>query len=167
MNEAAAKIEPGSNGLQMLPFGNGAERMLENKLVQSHIHNIDLNIHGPAHLFRAAQEGIAFAFRYGLDIMRENGMNPSVIRAGKANMFLSDVFTRSFVNATNVPVELHDCDGSLGAAVGAGMGVGYYKTAREAFSNTKPLNTVEPDQSTLYDGLYHEWKELLEARLNK
>jgi xylulokinase len=167
MNEAAAAIEPGSNGLQMLPFGNGAERMLENKLVQSHIHNIDFNVHGPAHLFRAAQEGIAFAFRYGLDIMKENGMLPSVIRAGKANMFLSDVFTSCFVNTTNVPVELHDCDGSVGAAKGAGIGVGYYKKAKEAFSNTEPLNLVEPEQAKLYDQLYVEWKELLNKNINE
>ncbi len=166
MNEAAAAIAPGSNGLQMLPFGNGAERMLENKLVQSHIHNIDFNVHGPAHLFRAAQEGIAFAFRYGLDIMRENGMRPSVIRAGKANMFLSDVFTSCFVNATNVTVELHESDGSVGAAKGAGIGVGYYKTAKEAFANTDPLNFVEPTQATLYDELYGEWKKLLDKNLN-
>ncbi len=161
MNEAAASIQPGSNGLQMLPFGNGAERMLENKLVQSHMHNIDFNVHKPAHLFRAAQEGIAFAFRYGLDIMRQNGMQPSVIRAGKANMFLSDVFTNCFVNATNVPVELHDCDGSVGAAKGAGIGVGFYKTAKEAFTNSTPLDLVEPTQAKVYDELYEAWKELL------
>lgn len=161
INHAAAAIEPGSNGLRILPFGNGAERMLENKLVQSHIYNIDFNIHGPAHLFRAAQEGIAFAFRYGLDIMRENGMQPSVIRAGKANMFLSDVFTNCFVNATNVPVELHDCDGSVGAAKGAGIGVGFYATAKEAFTSAAPLNLVEPTEAKLYDELYGEWKALL------
>ncbi|MEO5893765.1 MAG: FGGY family carbohydrate kinase [Ferruginibacter sp.] len=165
MNEAAAAIEPGSNGLQMLPFGNGAERMLENKIVQSHVHNIDFNVHSPAHLFRAAQEGIAFAFRYGLDIMRENGMLPSVIRAGKANMFLSDVFTNSFVNATNVPVELHESDGSVGAAKGAGIGAGYYKTAKEAFTDSTPLHLVEPTQGVLYDELYSEWKQLLERQL--
>jgi len=167
MDKAAASIEPGSNGLHMLPFGNGAERMLGNRLVQSHIHNIDFNVHGPAHLFRAAQEGIAFAFRYGLDIMRENGMKPSVIRAGKANMFLSDVFTNCFVNSTNVPVELFDCDGSVGAAMGAGIGVGFYKTAKEAFSNAKPLGMVEPTQSELYNALYAEWKELLTPNLSR
>ena len=161
MNQVAAGIEPGSDGLRMLPFGNGAERMLENKLVQSHVHNIDFNVHGPAHLFRAAQEGVAFAFRYGLDIMRENGMQPSVIRAGKANMFLSDVFSSCFVNATNVPVELHDCDGSVGAAKGAGIGVGFYATAKEAFTNAAPLNWIEPNNAKLYDELYHEWKALL------
>ena len=167
MNEAAAVIEPGSNGIQMLPFGNGAERMLENKLVQSHIHNVDFNVHGPAHLFRAAQEGIAFAFRYGLDIMRENGMQPSVIRAGRANMFLSDVFTSSFVNAPNVTVELHDCDGSVGAAKGAGIGAGFYKTPKEAFTDTNPLSLVIPTQAAMYDDLYGEWKALLEKSYSK
>ena len=161
MNEAASTVTAGSNGLRMVPFGNGAERMLGNKLVQSHIHQIDFNVHGPAHLFRAAQEGIAFAFRYGVDIMRENGMQPSVIRAGKANMFLSDVFTSCFVNATNIPVELHDCDGSVGAAKGAGIGVGFYKSPKDAFSNSIPIDLVEPMQSKLYDQLYAEWKELI------
>jgi len=161
MNEAAATVTAGSNGLRMLPFGNGAERMLGNQQVQSHIHQIDFNIHGPAHLFRAAQEGIAFAFRYGVDIMRENGMQPSVIRAGKANMFLSDVFTNCFVNATNISVELHDCDGSVGAAKGAGIGVGFYNSPKDAFSNAVPIDLVEPTQSKLYDELYSEWKELI------
>ncbi len=161
MNEAAATVAAGSDGLKMLPFGNGAERMLGNQLLQSHIHQIDFNVHGPAHLFRAAQEGIAFAFRYGVDIMRENGMQPSVIRAGKANMFLSDVFTNCFVNATNIPVELHDCDGSVGAAKGAGIGVGFYISPKDAFSNAVPIDWVEPTQSKLYDELYNEWKELI------
>ena len=161
MNDAAATVAAGSDGLRMLPFGNGAERMLGNQLLQSHIHQIDFNIHGPAHLFRAAQEGIAFAFRYGVDIMRDNGMQPSVIRAGKANMFLSDVFTNCFVNATNIPVELHDCDGSVGAAKGAGIGVGFYISPKDAFSNAVPIDLVEPSQSKLYDQLYNEWKELI------
>ena len=161
MNEAAATVAAGSDGLKMLPFGNGAERMLGNQLLQSHIHQIDFNVHGPAHLFRAAQEGIAFAFRYGVDIMRENGMQPSVIRAGKANMFLSDVFTNCFVNATNIPVELHDCDGSVGAAKGAGIGLGFYISPKDAFSNAVPIDWVEPTQSKLYDELYCEWKELI------
>ncbi len=161
MNDAAATVAAGSDGLRMLPFGNGVERMLGNQLLQSHIHQIDFNIHGPAHLFRAAQEGIAFAFRYGVDIMRDNGMQPSVIRAGKANMFLSDVFTNCFVNATNIPVELHDCDGSVGAAKGAGIGVGFYISPKDAFSNAVPIDLVEPSQSKLYDQLYNEWKELI------
>ncbi len=165
INAAASTIAAGSNGLYMLPFGNGAERMLENKIVQSHIHGIDFNVHTNAHLYRAAQEGIAFAFRYGLDIMRENGMHPKVIRAGKANMFLSDVFTENFVNATGVPVELYNCDGSVGAALGAGIGAGIFKTAAEAFSKAKVLQLVEPTKTDLYNNLYDGWKNVLMKEL--
>jgi xylulokinase len=161
INVAASTINTGSNGLFMLPFGNGAERILENKIVQGHIHGIDFNVHTTAHLYRAAQEGIAFAFRYGLDIMRECGIHPKVIRAGKANMFLSDVFIESFVNSTGVPVELYNCDGSVGAALGAGIGVGIFKTDTEAFNNAKLLKLVEPEKTDTYNSLYEEWKEVL------
>lgn len=165
MNELAQTVSAGSNGLILLPFGNGAERVLENKLVQAHVHNIDLNVHTTAHLYRAAQEGIAFAFRYGLDVMRTNGMNPQVVRAGKANMFLSEVFAQSFVNATGVPVELYTCDGSVGAALGAGIGAKIFASQAEAFSNTKPLQLVQPTNTGLYNELYENWKDLLNKQL--
>jgi xylulokinase len=166
LNAEAEKVPIGSDGLQMIPFGNGPERMLNNRLIGAHIHNLDFNLHNSMHMVRAVQEGIAFAFRYGFDIMRENQMNPTVIRAGKANMFLSTVFTESFVNVTNVPVELYKTDGSVGAALGAGVGVGYYKTEGEAFANRKPLLTVEPSNADQYDALYYEWKALLEKHLH-
>lgn len=163
INEAAEKIPAGSNGLKMLPFGNGAERMLENETVNAHINNIDLNVHTAAHIFRAAQESIAFAFRYGLDILKENGTIPTVIRAGNANMFQSTVFQQAFVDVTNVPVELYKTDGSVGAAIGAGIGLGFYQSSKEAFSINEPLAVIEPKSAESYDLLYGEWK----AYLNK
>jgi len=165
MNNEAAKAPAGSAGLRILPFGNGAERMLNNKLVGVHMQNIDLNLHTKSHLFRAVQEGIAFAFRYGLDIMRSNGMNPSVIRAGKANLFLSDVFTEAFVNITGVPVQLYKNDGSVGAALGAGIGSAIFSTAGEAFSNLSPVQLIEPKNQGL-ETAYQEWKVLLEKQLS-
>lgn len=165
MNEMASLVKPGSEGLFILPFGNGAERMLNNKMVGAHMNNIDLNKHTNAHVVRAAQEGIAFAFRYGLDIMRSNGMQPAVIRAGKANMFLSEVFCNAFVNATNVPVELYSCDGSVGAALGAGIGVGYFKNPQDAFTHNKKLNVITPTQTPLYNELYEQWNAKLEKQL--
>ncbi|WP_242916215.1 xylulokinase [Pontibacter liquoris] len=167
MNRLAAGIPVGSNDLRVIPFGNGAERMLGNKLVGSHFHNIDLNLHTKAHLFRGVQEGIAFAFRYGLDIMRESGMNPSIIRAGKANLFLSDTFTEAFVNATHVPVELYQNDGSVGAALGAGIGVKAFQSEEEAFTKSKKLQVVEPTAIDQYEPVYQEWKALLQQHLNK
>ena len=165
LNEEAAKLQPGSAGLTVLPFGNGAERIFYNKIIGAQLLDVDLNIHGPAHLYRAGQEGIAFSFRYGLDIMRENGMNPSVIRAGRANMFLSPVFTDAFVNATNVPVELYNSDGSVGASLGAGIGVGVFKDGKEAFAGLKPVQLVEPKAAAAYDELYKKWKGKLELFL--
>ncbi|MBF8963584.1 carbohydrate kinase [Pontibacter sp. FD36] len=167
MNQMAAAIPIGSNGLRVIPFGNGAERMLNNKIVGTHFHHIDLNLHTKAHMFRAVQEGIAFAFRYGLDIMRESGMNPSIIRAGQANLFLSETFTEAFVNATHVPVELYLNDGSIGAALGAGIGVKAFVSEKEAFTNSKRLRTVEPKAIDLYEPAYQEWKALLEKHLNE
>jgi len=169
MNEAAAGVAPGSEGVYILPFGNGAERMLNNRTIEAHIHSLNFNIHAAPHLYRAAQEGIAFAFRYGLDIMRSNGINPSVIRASKTNMFLSEVFTEAFVNATGLTVELYQGDGSTGAAIGAGLGAGIYKTAEDAFRHFKPLYKAEPSAklTAAYNELYNGWKNVLLNQLNQ
>ncbi len=164
MNAEAAKIPVGSQGLKILPFGNGAERMLNNRNIRAHFHHIDLNIHSAPHIFRAVQEGIAFAFRYGLDIMRENGMNPSLIRAGHSSMFSSELFIEAFVNSCGVPLELHSNEGSIGAAIGAGIGKGEF-TAENAFSNVRALKIVEPKRVSEYDVVYQEWKKLLEMHL--
>jgi xylulokinase len=165
MNAEAEKAPMGANGLRVLPFGNGAERMLNNKLVGAHLLNIDLNLHSPAHIFRAAQEGIACAFRYGLDIMRENGMNPTLIKAGKNNMFLSELFTRTFVSATGVPVELYNNDGSAGAAIGAGIGAEIFSSAADAFSNTNAIDRIEPEADN-FEEIYRDWKALLQKHIN-
>lgn len=167
IDKLAAEVTAGSEGLYVLPFGNGAERMLENKIVGAHINNIDLNKHSEAHVFRAVQEGIAFAFRYGLDIMRENGLQPNVIRAGKANLFMSNVFLHTFANATGVSVQLYSNDQSVGAALGAGIGGEIYDISGEAFHNFKPLHKIDPEHSKMYDELYQEWKALLKNQLKK
>ena len=161
MNEMAASIPAGSNGLTILPFGNGAERIFNNKIIGAQILGLDLNKHTAAHIYRAAQEGIAFAFRYGLDIMRENKLAPSVIKAGQANLFLSPVFTHAFVNATGVPVALYNVEGSVGAALGAGIGAGIYKEIKEAFADTKPIEQIEPTETEKYNLLYENWKNNL------
>lgn len=162
INREAASVAIGSEGVRILPFGNGAERMLENRLPGAQIHGLDLNKHTRAHLFRAAQEGIAFSFRYGLDILRENGMRPSRIRAGMANLFLSDVFTDAFVQITGVPVDLYRNDGSVGAALGAGIGVKAFATAADAFSRMAPVRTVRPNgDAEAYERAYKDWLALV------
>jgi xylulokinase len=167
LNQMASQSPIGSKGLRILPFGNGAERMLNNSYTGAQLLGIDLNTHHQADIFRAVQEGIAFAFRYGLDIMRENGMSPKVIRAGKANLFLSEVFAQTFVDVTEVPVELYENDGSIGAALGAGIGAGIFVTAEEAFSKHQLLAYLEPKNTALYEPIYQDWKSLLNSELIK
>jgi xylulokinase len=167
MNEVASKIAEGSEGFKVLPFGNGAERVLENKTVSSTLHGINFNIHTNAHIIRAAQEGIAFSLKYGMDIMAENGTSPSVIRAGKANMFLSDIFSQTLVNVTGVSVELYDTDGAKGAALGAGIGSKYFSNPKEAFNNMEKIGLIEPNASKLsnYQEIYADWKAYLLTKL--
>ncbi len=166
INAMAGASPIGSKGLQVIPFGNGAERMLNNQTVGASISAIDLNRHETSDMLRAIQEGIAFAFRYGLDIMRENNLHPNMIRAGYANLFLSSVFRESFVGATDVPVEIFNHDGSIGAALGAGIGSGYYADFTEAFRSLKPVYTVEPQFVAQYEEHYQQWKELLNKQIN-
>ena len=164
MNEAASKVAIGSEGISILPFGNGAERVLENKNLGSIMSGINFNIHSNAHLFRAAQEGIVFSFKYGMEIMESIGIDAKVIRAGKANMFLSPIFRETLAGVSGATIELYNTDGSVGAARGAGIGSGYYKSPTEAFSNLTKLETIEPDLSKKaeYEAAYGNWKSLLE-----
>ena len=164
MNKLAEEIEIGSNGLSILPFGNGAERVLNNKNIGSLLSGINFNIHQKGHLLRAAQEGIVFSFKYGMDIMQNIGINASVIRAGKANMFLSPIFRDTLAGITGATIELYNTDGSVGAARGAGVGSGYYKSFNEAFSNLKKLETIVPNNSKKaeYQEAYNNWKVELE-----
>jgi xylulokinase len=157
MNMEASQVAIGSEGLQVLPFGNGAERIFNNQIIGAHLLNLNLNQHSAAHIYRAVQEGITFAFRFGLDIMRKNGIAPKIIRAGNANLFKSKIFTEAFVNTLNVPVELYDVDGSVGAAKAGGMGAGMYASSKEAFQHFTPNQTIEPTVSKQYDELYQQW----------
>jgi xylulokinase len=163
MNDLAENIDPGSDGLCILPFGNGSERMLGNKETGAQISGLTFNTHTKAHMLRAAQEGIAFSFRYGLDIMKETGIYPKLIRAGEANMFLSKVFREALSSITNTVIHLYNTDGSIGAARGAGIGCGYYKSEKEAFNGLASVAVTEPDieKTAVYEEAYIKWKKLL------
>ncbi|WP_430973239.1 xylulokinase [Sunxiuqinia rutila] len=167
MNELAATVPIGAEGLSILPFGNGAERVLENQNPGASFAGINFNIHSQAHVFRAAQEGIVFSFKYGMEVMKTIGIDAKVIRAGKANMFLSPIFRETLAGVTGATIELYNTDGSIGAARGAGIGSGYYKSAAEAFENLTKLETIEPatSQSEAYQQAYRTWKAELEKMI--
>ena len=160
MNDLAAQAPIGSAGVSIMPFGNGAERMLQNKEVGCSIHGVNFNIHNKSHLLRAAQEGIVFSFKYGIEIMQGMGMNISKIHAGHANMFLSPIFRNTLAGVTGATIELYDTDGSVGAAKGAGMGAGIYKDNNEAFATLEKLEVIEPVEAdrAAYAEAYERWK---------
>lgn len=164
MNEMTASVPIGSDGVTIIPFGNGAERVLENKEIGCSIHGLNFNKHSKAHIMRAAQEGIVFSFCYGMEVMQQMGMDIRKIHAGKANMFLSDIFRNTLAGVSGATIELYETDGSVGAAKGAGMGCGIYKDNNEAFASLKKLSIIEPDEKHRNEYLeaYTLWKEKLQ-----
>lgn len=163
MNGLAAQVPIGADGISILPFGNGAERMLQNREAGCSVHGVNFNLHTRGHLLRAAQEGIVFSFRYGIDIMKGMGMKVEKIHAGHANMFLSPVFRETLAGVTGAVIELYDTDGSVGAAKGAGMGIGIYKDNKEAFATLDRLAVIEPDgiNRQAYQDAYGRWLDCL------
>ena len=161
MNELAAKVPIGSEGVSILPFGNGAERMLENRETGCSVHGLNFNRHSQAHLVRAAQEGIVFSFQYGIEIMEQMGLKVDKIHAGLANMFQSQVFREALSGVSGATIELYNTDGSVGAAKGAGIGAGIYRNAQEAFSTLERLEVVLPQHEEAYRAAYAAWKERL------
>jgi len=163
MNVLAAQAPIGSAGLSILPFGNGAERMLENKETGCSVQGINFNLHEKSHIVRAAQEGIVFSFKYGIDIMEQMGIFIQKIHAGKANMFLSPLFREMLAGVTGAVIELYDTDGSVGAAKGAGIGAGIYKDNNEAFATLEKVEVIEPKLADreAYAGAYGRWKQCL------
>lgn len=169
MDELAGGVKVGSDGLVVLPYGNGAERTLENKDPGASIHGLNFNLHNQAHLLRAAQEGIVFALNYGVGIMRRVGVDAKTVRAGHANMFLSPIFSEAFATITESVVELYNTDGSQGAARGAGIGAGIYKNPEAAFAGLKPVKKIEPNNklSEAYKQAYQKWELVLKHQMER
>ena len=167
MNVMMENVAIGSDGVTIIPFGNGAERVLENREPGCSIHGVNFNKHSKAQLMRAAQEGIVFSFCYGMEIMQQMGMNIEKIHAGKANMFLSDIFRNTLAGVSGATIELYETDGSVGAAKGAGIGCGLYKDSNEAFATLKKLAVITPDEQKRneYLSAYAMWKETLEKTI--
>lgn len=168
MNDLAARAPIGSEGVSVIPFGNGAERVLQNREVNCSIHGINFLTHNKSHLLRAAQEGIVFSFMYGMEIMEQMGMPIKKIHAGHANMFLSPLFRNTLSGVSGATIELYNTDGSVGAAKGAGMGAGIYRDNNDAFASLEKIEVIEPADSerNLYADAYALWKERLLNQLS-
>ena len=169
MNDLTVSVPIGSEGITVIPFGNGAERVLENREIGCSVSGINFDKHGKAHIVRAAQEGIVFSFCYGMEVMQQMGMDIRKIHAGRANMFLSPLFRDTLAGVSGATIELYDTDGSVGAAKGAGIGAGIYKDNNEAFATLDKLQVIEPDEAHCNEYLeaYARWKETLEKQIKQ
>jgi len=165
MNDEAAKISVGSEGLKFFPFGNGAERILSNKNITANLKGLQFNTHHRGHIARAAQEGIVFALNYGMEIMQQMGMELKTIRAGHTNMFLSEVFATTFSNVSDCVIELYNTDGAAGAARAAGYGAGFYKSFAECFKGMEVIRKIEPEKESVQQtgDAYQNWKHELSS----
>lgn len=163
MNSMAAQSPIGSKGVRVAPFGNGAERVLNNKNPGCSIQGVNFNIHTINDVVRASQEGIVFSFNYGIEIMKQVGVDIRVIKAGHTNMFLSPIFRETLANVTGATIELYDTDGAAGAAKAAGMGVGIYNSNKEAFASLQKIMTIEPTPKMhdICQAVYQQWLDVL------
>jgi len=163
MNQLAESAAIGSKGLVCIPFGNGSERIFQNQNIGGKFLNLDFNNHNKAEIIRSAHEGIAFSMVYGIELMANAGIHPTRMKAGKSNMYLSDIFSAAIVNSSNVPVELVDSDGALGAALGAGVGSGLFNSPEEATQSLTKLGTIIPSMDVFdqYQDAYSNWKYAL------
>ena len=167
MNNLASSVEIGSNGLVNLPFGNGAERMLDNQNLGAHLSDLNLNLHNESHLFRATLEGIAFAFVYGMEIMNKDGLNAELIRAGNDNIFQSEVFTSTFSSLTGKPVEIFNTTGAVGAARASSLNIKSMEELSNSLGNNDKIKTIEPQiKNEEYKIAYDKWKKILHNKLN-
>ena len=160
MDLKAEKVSS-SEGVKFYSFGNGAERLFENRKIDSHLIGLDFNVHSNEHIIRATLEGIAFSLSYGIELLRRFGVDVNTVRVGNANLFLSKVFREAFVSSSKVKLQLYDTNGSEGAARGAALGYGFYKDEKEAFQKLKMISEINPSKEDFYGEEYRNWKNIL------
>ena len=168
MNRKASKVPVGSEGVLVIPFGNGAERMLNNKNVGTHFLNLNLNKHSHGHMYRAALEGIAFSFVYGMEIMKNDNTEITVIRAGNDNLFRSEIFSNTVATLIGHEIEIYNTTGSVGAARAVGLLDGDFEKFGENIIKNDHVMTYMPlKNNEPYLEAYNNWKKELEFILTK
>lgn len=164
MEQLAASAGLGADGVCILPFGNGAERMLGNRVVGSHISGLNFNRHEKRHLYRAALEGIAYSFVYGVEVMRQMGIPAQVLRAGNDNLFQSAIFSNTISTLVGAEIELIATTGAVGAAKAAGVSVGIYNSIEEAMQGSEVAGRYEPGrEKEALEEVYDKWKKQLKS----
>jgi xylulokinase len=168
MNNLASEIPVGSDGVCLIPFGNGAERMLNNKEIGTRIVNMNLNNHHKGHICRAALEGIAFSFVYGMEILKSDDIKPSVIRAGNDNLFRSEIFANTVATLIEQEIEIYNTTGAIGAARAANLHKGDFEAFGKVIMDNDHVMSFMPfKDKEPYLKAYNNWKKELELIINK
>jgi xylulokinase len=168
MNNLASEIPVGSDGVCLIPFGNGAERMLNNKEIGTRIVNLNLNNHHKGHMCRAALEGIAFSFVYGIELLKSDGIQPKVIRAGNDNLFRSEIFANTVATLIGQEIEIYNTTGAIGAARAADLHKGDFESFGKSIIDNDHVMSFMPFKDKVpYLKAYQNWKNELELVLNK
>lgn len=166
MERMLSCVPVGSEGVLIFPFGNGAERIFQNRNIESHIWNIEFNRHTRAHLYRAAIEGVAFAFVHGIEILKTLGITVQKLKVGDDNMFQSEVFSTTIATLLDIEIEVYNTTGAVGAALASGYGQGKYKSIDQALAPIKPVKRYRAASNAAeYTQAYHYWKDQLDLTL--
>ncbi len=167
MEKLISPIPIGSEGLRIIPFGNGAERMINNQQTGAQINNLQFNIHSKNHMIRSALEGIAFSFVYGIQLLSDLGINLKNIKVGNDNLFQSEIFSSTIVNLLNCEIQMQDTTGAIGAALASGKAIGAFSDLLEAFSHNQIIKTykAQNNHKAYYDA-YEDWKKDLNKLIN-
>lgn len=168
MNVLASEIPVGSDGVCVIPFGNGAERMLNNKEIGTRIVNLNLNNHTKAHICRATLEGIAFSFVYGINILKLDGITVNVMRAGNDNLFRSKIFANTIATLIEHEIEIYNTTGAIGAARAADLRLGDFKKFSQSIMDNDHVMTFMPfKDKEPYIKAYENWIQELNLITNE
>lgn len=166
LNALAAKVAPGSDGLVFLPYMSGERSPIWNPEANGVFYGLDFS-KTKGHMVRACMEGVAYSLKHNLDVAKEAGASVTLLRAvgGSANSLL---WTQIKTDITGIPISVSSSDTAttLGAAMLAGVGTGFYSSYDEAVSLTvHETRHHQPDskKKQAYDKNYEIYRKLYPA----
>lgn len=163
LNEIAEKVTPGCDGLVFLPYMAGERSPIWNPYAKGVFYGLDFS-KTKGHMVRACMEGVAFSLRHNLETAEEAGAKAEILRAmgGSANSLLWTQI-KSDVTGKTMAVPASDTATTLGAALLAGVGTGFYKDYEEAVAETVKVtrkHQPDPEKKAVYDKNYETYLEL-------
>lgn len=177
IDEGAAKVPPGCEGLILLPHLAGMSCPESNPNARGVLFGLSLK-HGRMHVARAVLEGIAFMLRRHVEVVEELGIKIEQI-IGIGGGARSKIWGQIKADVLNKPVVHLQTEepALLGAAILAGLAAGIHKDPVSAADQmVKIRQTIEPNPQntavyqqayerylTIYDRLADVFPEQVEA----